>query len=751
MSGFARSWMPLRRGRGRSLLAVVGIVAASAMLGTAVTVSFALGTGFDRAADRADLADITVRFRPERMDEVDRRVRALPNLDARAYGLQARDVRVAAGGHSRRRTAIEVVGSGRRGYAVTDGRDLSGSSGEVLMERGLARAWGLRVGDEVQVGRLGPVRLAGLVVAPDDVAFPLISRPRLWISTAGLGLPRGGAAPVDSVRIWLNDPSRLDATLVQARAVGYGLRDLRVVTRNGVRVLVDRAAGIVIALLVAFSLVAAGAAGLMLGAAARADVQRRLTAIGVMRAVGFSRRGLAARFAFDGALLALPAAAVGLAAGALAAAGPTARLLDVLSELPPGGALLAPLGACLVVVVGLVAAASAWPAWRAAGQPPAAILRGAELRRAPRRLPGSGTPFGLGVRLVAARRARAVATVGVVAAATSVVLLMLALASFLTSLQDDPGSVGRRYDLTANLPAEAAGQVAALPGVAAAAPRYVDDGAASFALGQPVKLIAFPGDHTRFEAAPLASGRRVAADDEAEVGLGLADALGLRPGGTLAVQTGSGNEVRFRVVGVARAIDNDGRVAYVRPRRLLAAQESLDPVLAVRLDPGADRAEVERRLEELGATPRAAAGGTPRNAGFLGTLAAVLRVVALVNGLICLYALVQALALTAGERRPVLSLLRASGASRGTLTLILSGAALSVAVLAGLVAVVAERLLLGPLVSRLAAGYATLPLGAGAGHIAMVLAGLVVLSVAAAAVTVLRLEREPVVSGLRSE
>lgn len=117
---------------------------------------------------------------------------------------------------------------------------------------------------------------------------------------------------------------------------------------------------------------------------------------------------------------------------------------------------------------------------------------------------------------------------------------MLALASFLSSLEDDPGSVGRRYDLTANLPAAAAQRVAHLPGVEAAAPRYVDDGADSFDLGEPVKLIAFPGDHTRFEASPLASGRRVRTDREAEVGLGLADALGLRPGGTLAVQGSSG-------------------------------------------------------------------------------------------------------------------------------------------------------------------------------------------------------------------
>ena len=43
-------------------------------------------------------------------------------------------------------------------------------------------------------------------------------------------------------------------------------------------------------------------------------------------------------------------------------------------------------------------------------------------------------------------------------------------------------------------------------------------------------MIAYPGNHTEFEAPPLVSGHRLRGRREAEVGLGLADALGLDVG-----------------------------------------------------------------------------------------------------------------------------------------------------------------------------------------------------------------------------
>ena len=740
----------LRARPGRSLVAALGIAAAAAMLGTAATVGYGLHTGFDRAASAANLPDVMARFDDQPQDLVDRRIRTLPDLKARAYRREFTGVPLDSdGGASDNGIAQVVGGPGPRGYEVVSGRDVRGPN-DVVVERGMARQWRIHLGERIGVGD-GEVRVVGVAVSPDNVAFPLAKGPRVYLDRSALG-PGFAARPHTNLAlIWLNDPSQLDATLTQARAASYGLTGLRFLTRAGVRTTIDQAAGIVIALLVAFSAVALASAGVMLAASASADVQRRLQGIGVVRALGFTPRAVAAQHALDAAVLALPAGGAGIALGALVSYGPSSRLLESLNELPPGGALLVPLALCLAAVVCLVAASSAWPAWRAARRPLVATLRSAELAPASRASRFPAGFLGVGMRLAAARRGRALATAAVLAVSAAVVLLMLGVATLLDRLENDPSLVGKRYQLTVDLPASRVREIERVPGVAAAAPRYVEASADSFQLGESLKVVAYPGDHTRFEDPPLASGRRLRSPGEAEVGTGIADALGVRPGAELAVELPTGSEVRFRVVGLVRAFDNDGRVVYTRPARLLAGDPFLTPQIAVRLEPGANRDAVERRLDIRGAPADRVTGATARNADFLGVLAALLRAVALVDGIVCLYILVQALALTARERRSTIAVLRAAGAGRREVRLVLLGAALVVVLGAAPAAVALELLVLAPVVSSLAAGYVSLPLELGAGQFAIVVGGLLALAALAAALAARRLEREPVVTGLRSD
>jgi ABC-type lipoprotein release transport system permease subunit len=277
------------------------------------------------------------------------------------------------------------------------------------------------------------------------------------------------------------------------------------------------------------------------------------------------------------------------------------------------------------------------------------------------------------------------------------------------------------------------------------------DAADSFRLGEPVRLVAYPGDHTEFEAPPLASGRRIASASDIEVGQGMADALGLNVGSVFAAQLPGGEEVRFRVSGVVRALENDGRIAWVRPNRLVARDPDLTPQVVVRLGAGADRDDVVRRLEALGARLVPVGAAQTDNARFLAVLAAVLRGVGLAVGLVCLYALIQALSVTARERRGAVALLRACGADAPTVALVLAGAAAAVAIPAALAGVLLGTFAFGPLVARLAAGFASLPLAPTPGQIALVIAGLLLLAATATTIVARRVLREPIVAGLREE
>ena len=740
----------LRARRRRAALSAGTVFAASLVLGVVTTAAYSLATGFERAADRADLPSVIARFSDEDRATIDDRVRRLPNLEARAYRTEITRVALAARGRRLDEGVVQVVGGPRRGYAVVQGRDLGARGDEAVVEAGLAREWEVRPGDRIAVGQLGPVRIVGVALSPDNVAYPLARTARVYLSRPGL-IRRfgGGSLRVNVALLWARDEARTEVLLSQARASAGGVSGLRFVTRQGVRTLIEQASGLVVALLIAFALVAAGLAGVLLAAGAHSDVQRRLASIGVRRTLGSSPGAVVGLHAAEGALVAVPAAAAGLALGGAVGAAPAHRALEPLNQLAPSaGTLAVILSGVWVLVVALVALAAAVPAWRAARRSPAGLLRRGDVHSAPSRAIGGGLVL-LGAQLVAARRLRFAAIVAVLGAAASVVLLLLALGSLLAALRDDPGTLGKRYQLTAALPAERAPAARAIPGVRDAAPRYEIDAVSSTALGSPLRLIAYPGDHTRFEAPALAEGRRVRSAGEAEVGVGLADALGLRVGSTLAVQLAAAREVRFRVVGIVRALQDEGRVAYVRPRRLLAALPPVDAPMALRLDADADRDLIRGELAALGAEPRAVRGATGGSRGLLDALATLLRLVAVTVTLVCALGLVQALGLATTERRTALALLRGLGADARALRRLLGGAALAVALPAAALALALESLVLAPVVERLAAGYADLPLLTSPLQIALLMSMVALLTAAASAWTARSLAREPVVVGLR--
>ena len=192
------------------------------------------------------------------------------------------------------------------------------------------------------------------------------------------------------------------------------------------------------------------------------------------------------------------------------------------------------------------------------------------------------------MRFATAARGRWFAAVATIAVCAGVVTLMLALASLLERLREDPGTVGKRYQLAVSLDHSDAGRGA---GSCRASPRSASataiDAADSFRLGEPVRLDRLPRRPHEFEDPPLAEGRRIRGPNEVEVGVGMADALGLRPGigargadprrrrGALPRQPGSC--ARSRTTGGSRGCE---------PDRLLALRPDLNPQVVVRAEVG---------------------------------------------------------------------------------------------------------------------------------------------------------------------
>jgi ABC-type lipoprotein release transport system permease subunit len=766
-SGAGLAQARLRRRRGRVLLAALGITAVAVMIGASATIAYSLATGFDRAAARADMPDVIASFDPVSLDDVRARASALPNVAALSYrlvqsGVPIRNLttgrRFGVDPHRNDHAVVEgVLPGGRRGYAIVAGRDLTGRPLEAVIERGLAQAWHIGIGDLVDLRGFdhphGPdaFRVVGIAVAPDSVAFPLASGPRVYIPYQDARrlyfheLPH----PINQLLVWVHNRSLLPITLEQARAATYGVGGFQFATRSGIRVLVDGAAGIVISLLVAFSVIALGSAAVMLSAASYAAVQRQLQSLGAARAVGASRLQIVSSAVAEALVVAAPATAIGLAVGWAVASGPTAALLDSLSEFGAGWALLGVLAASWAGVCLTVAVTSGWPAWRATARPPADMLRRPETGGAPRLRWVPGGTLGLGMRMALARPVRTAATTLVVATSTGILLLMLSLATLLDHLEHDPQTVGKRYALTAAGVPGALPLIRALPGVAQAAPRYVTTAVDSFNLGESFQLIGYPGDPTSYEDPPLVAGRWRQSPGSAVVGVGLANALNLRVGSTLVAELPSGNESRFHVVGIVASLQSDGQVAYVRSSQLLQADPLAASTISIDLAPGILPGSVRHAISELGLSASSTGGVTAHSAAFLAVLATLLRTVAAIDGLVCLYAVVQVLSLTARERASAVATLRACGAGRRQLAGVFLGAALVIGVAALPVAVALERTVLGPRTAGLAASYAVLSIEAGPRLVALVGVGMAGIAVAAAAGVTRSALRAPTVNALR--
>ena len=180
--------------------------------------------------------------------------------------------------------------------------------------------------------------------------------------------------------------------------------------------------------------------------------------------------------------------------------------------------------------------------------------------------------------------------------------------------------------------------------------------------------------------------------------------------------------------------------------------------IAIKLAQGASLNDVRNALlgrgvhaDKTGGISEDSGLDTSGRASFLRVLAALLRSVAVLDGLVCVYALAQILALIARERRRAVAVIRALGASRAQVFAVFTGAAVLLAALALPIGVGVERAVLGPAVAHLAVSYVTLSLKAGSSAILVVAGALAVAAAVAAGWATRTATADAIVAPLRED
>lgn len=566
---------------GQTVLTAVAIFAAA----TALVVTLALRAGLD---DPFDDAMATTRGAHMAVfgELSDADVATIAGLP----GVVATDVR--ARGHEQATLGGTTVEVGLEGLPaadapvdrphVTEGRRPA-AAGELLVERSFARETGLEVGDTFALGRV-----VGLAVTTEQATYPRWDPGLVWAP--------GVEAPGRRVGVRLADPEATDAFAAAARRALPGTR-LAFTDWHGVRDTITdqtRTNAIVIGINTLLALFAVGfTVATVIGG--RVLAQRR--EIGLLKAVGFTPRGVVALLVGEYLAVGLVAALLGLLAGAAIAPLLLEPMSNVLATPTPSAFAPLPLLLALGLILVAVALFTAVPALRAGrvntvdalalgrvaghGQASRAARVAAALR-----LP---TVARLGVKDAFTSRSRATLTI---AALTFMVVTLVAALSVEATFHrviDDPALRAKPWDVRVEAPT-AVDAVRADPDVAHATTiaglqvtgprgeiqaRALGDGFADFAYAVP-------------------DGRMFARPGEAIAGRGLYDELGLQVGDKVTVQV-AGEPVTLTLVGRHVEPDDDGRV-LIFPAASLPEPVEASAVIAD-FEPGTDQAAAARRLE----------------------------------------------------------------------------------------------------------------------------------------------------------
>jgi putative ABC transport system permease protein len=482
-------------------------------------------------------------------------------------------------------------------------------SGELVIGRAFALAEGIAPGDRVSLqspagGVPVPERVVGTALDLSDCFYPECDSQMGWAAPAtvsALTPPDARNRSVLLVRI--AHPQAVGAFIARAKRLGgTGIQDLEYFadTRRDALSL-NRFFGGFLAAFGAFLLVAAA---IVILSAVAARVLSRYRELGILKALGFTPRALTGLVLAENVAIALAGAAVGVVAGGLLAPSLQLRMVSVLERgqatFPPGV-----LAGAVVTVLVIVTAATLVPAVRA-GRTPAsqAIARGsAPVSTRPSRLARLavrahlGPPVAVAIKDVTARPLRTWLTIATLVVTSIAIVAALAFDRTVQGFADNPALAGDPQALTVeprDVPGSAvAAAIREQPAVQrafTATERQVTVGRESF------QVSVIGGDVAR-AGFVLREGRAPERPDEAMIGYGLQERLGLHVGDRMALDLGD-RTLRTRIVGRYSESEDDGERALIT----LAGLRSIEPradagVFKVRVKPGADPAAVAGAIE----------------------------------------------------------------------------------------------------------------------------------------------------------
>ncbi|HEU0115502.1 MAG TPA: FtsX-like permease family protein [Thermomicrobiales bacterium] len=611
----------LRRHRLQSLLIVVILATATATLTLGVLVNRLSSKPFDRMFRETHGAHLWFTADPgidltaiAKADGVTETAGPFPEASARVSDANG-GAPLGPGSLSLMALPANLPATGRP--LIREGRWLAAPD-EIVLDPFFATFAGLHIGDRFGLaGPDGPVSLR-IVGFADHVATWHVTGDGLSLNAYGYLLPETFERIVPDRSTWrsvlgvrLADPAAsrafAGAALDRFQAGGVTVDDWQDLRR-----LVTEDNQVNVVLLAVFSLFALVAAGLVIANSIGGRVVAQVREIGLLKAVGFTPRGVVALFLVENLVLGLVAAAIGLAAGVALTPIFQANIASLLSttRISPYDPL--PLALILLAVELAVALCTLVPALRGAriGTIEATTTGFAPMPRGGSRLAGIASRLRLPVVVVLGlkdafvRPLRAWVTIAALVLTVVTLTFSLGMEATIRDIIHHPDRWGSPYDLLLHpngaSPAEVERALADEPAVASYLSR-IDASARVEGSSTTVAAWALGGDVSPYDGS-LIEGRQFSAPGEAVAGQAFLDLTGKKIGDRVRLWV-DGRPLDLTIVGKFIATESGGRLVLF----------GLDTYRA-QIDPGAEPEQYALRLRP-GANPTAIASDLTRASG----------------------------------------------------------------------------------------------------------------------------------------